>query len=343
MPYEDTRGIISAIKENTSILINPETTSVSLFNSVSKELSIVEDISIPSGMKAVKNKTEIECISRAMIKDGIALTRFFYWFENRPANQPVTEILLADKILEYRSKQKDFLEASFAAITAFNEHSALPHYTPEKGSDSEIADNGILLVDSGGQYMDGTTDITRTISVGIPTNGQKKDFTLVLKGHINIALAKFPAGTRGYQLDILARKQLWNSGLNYGHGTGHGVGFCLNVHEGPQSISPANNQTAIGRGMLISNEPAVYREGEYGIRIENLILCYEDEETEFGQFLRFDTISLCYIDKSLIEKSLLDQEEIEWLNSYHKEVYDKLSPFLSGEEKNWLREKTDPL
>jgi Xaa-Pro aminopeptidase len=343
LPYEETSGIISAISGEASILINPETTSVSLFNSVSKELNIIEDFSIPSRLKAVKNKTEIDSISEVMIKDGIALTSFFYWFENRPANLLLTESSLADKILEFRSQQKDFMGASFATITAFNAHSALPHYTPESGSDSEIADNGILLVDSGGQYMDGTTDIARTISLGIPTAGQKKDFTLVLKGHINLAVAKFPAGTRGYQLDMLARKFLWDSGLNYGHGTGHGVGFCLNVHEGPQSLSPANNKTAIERGMLLSNEPAVYREGEYGIRIENLILCYEDEETEFGQFLRFDTISLCYIDKSLIEKSSLDQKEIDWLNSYHKEVYDKLSPYLSKEEKEWLKEKTNPL
>jgi len=343
LPYEETSGIISAISEKATILIDPETTSVSLFNSISKELNIIEDISIPSRLKAVKNKTEINSISRAMIKDGIALTLFFNWFENRPASHSLTEVMLADKILEFKSQQKDFLGASFAAIVAFNANSALPHYTPVRGSDSEITDNGILLVDSGTQYMDGTTDITRTISTGIPTAGQKKDFTLVLKGHINLALAKFPAGTRGYQLDTLARKFLWDSGLNFGHGTGHGVGFCLNVHEGPQSISPANNKTAIERGMLISNEPAIYREGEYGIRIENLILCYEDEETEFGQFLKFDTISLCYIDKSLIDSSLLNKEEIKWLNLYHKEVYEKLSPWLSGEEKIWLKEKTDPL
>jgi Xaa-Pro aminopeptidase len=343
LPYEETAGIISAIKGKGSILINPEKISVALFNSISKELNIIEDISIPSILKAVKNKVEIESISKVMIKDGVALARFFFWFENRSADLHLTEVSIADKILELRSRQENFLGPSFATIAAFNEHAALPHYDPQSGSDSEIIENGVLLVDSGGQYMDGTTDITRTIPVGIPSAGQKRDFTLVLKGHINVALAKFPAGTRGYQLDMMARKFLWDSGLNYGHGTGHGVGFCLNVHEGPQSVSPSNNNTAIERGMLISNEPALYREGEYGIRIENLILCYEDEETEFGQFLKFDTISLCYIDKSLIDKSLLDQKEIIWLNSYHKEVYEKLSPFLSVEERNWLKEKTDPL
>ena len=172
---------------------------------------------------------------------------------------------------------------------------------------------------------------------------QKRDFTLILKGHISLALAKFPEGTKGYQLDFSARRAMWEAGINYAHGTGHGVGYCLNVHEGPQSISPADNKTVIESGMLTSNEPAIYREGEYGIRIENLILCYEDEETEFGQFLRFDTVSLCYIEKSLIDKTLLDRKEIDWLNAYHSEVYDKLSPYLSGEEKEWLKEKTDPL
>jgi Xaa-Pro aminopeptidase len=255
----------------------------------------------------------------------------------------MAENSLADKLLEFRSQQEDFIEPSFETIIAFNENSALPHYTPENGKGAEIGERGILLVDSGGQYMGGTTDITRTIPVGIPTPGQKKDFTLILKGHINLAMAKFPNGTRGYQLDFIARRAMWGSGMNYAHGTGHGVGYCLNVHEGPQSISPADNKTVIEAGMLTSNEPAIYREGEYGIRIENLILCYEDEETEFGQFLRFDTVSLCYIEKKLIDRSLLDQEEIDWLNSYHSEVYDKLSPYLSLEEKLWLKEKTEPL
>ena len=200
-----------------------------------------------------------------------------------------------------------------------------------------------MLIDSGGQYLDGTTDITRTIAIGRPTDRQKRDFSLVLKGTINLALAKFPSGTKGYQLDILARKALWENGLNYGHGTGHGVGFCLNVHEGPQNIgqgSGTDSKTVIEPGMLISDEPAIYREGEYGIRIENLILCFEDEENEFGNFLKFDTLSLCYIDKSLIDISLLDEKEIDWINSYHSEVYEKLGPFLSEEEKIWLKEKT---
>ncbi len=343
LPYDEAAEIISAETEGSSILLNPSTTSVALFNSISKDSGIIEDISIPARLKAIKNKTEIENICRVMVKDGVALTRFFYWFDNNTGKNSLTEVSLTGKLQEFRSEQHDFLGPSFETIAAFNENSALPHYTPEAGKGAEIGARGILLIDSGGQYMGGTTDITRTIPVGIPSAQQKKDFTLILKGNIALAMAKFPSGTRGYQLDFLARRAMWGSGLNYAHGTGHGVGFCLNVHEGPQSISPADNKTSIEPGMLTSNEPAIYREGEYGIRIENLIICYEDEETEFGKFLRFDTVSLCYIDKALIDKSLLDQKEIEWVNSYHTEVYEKLSPYLSDEEKIWLREKTEPL
>jgi Xaa-Pro aminopeptidase len=343
LPYEDTAGMISSLTEGSSILINPSTTSVTFYNSIPSRFRIVEDISIPARMKAIKNKTEIENISGVMIKDGVALTRFFHWIENNKGIVPMTELSLAIKLQELRAQQEGFLGASFSTITALNEHAALPHYAPASETDAMLGERGILLVDSGGQYYGGTTDITRTISIDNPTTQQKEDFTLVLKGHIKLAMAKFPHGTRGYQLDMLARKALWDHGNDYGHGTGHGVGYCLSVHEGPQVINPSDNKTAIEPGMLISNEPGIYREGEYGIRTENMIICYEDEETEFGQFLKFDTVSLCYIDKSLIEKSLLDKEEIDWINSYHSEVFDKISPHLTKEEKIWLKEKTEPL
>lgn len=340
LPYEEIEGLESFLSEGSSILINPSTTSLALYNSIPADLKIVEETSIPTRMKAVKNKTEIENIGKVMVKDGVALTKFFYWIENDLGIVPMTEVSLAGRLMELRMHQECFLSPSFSAITALNEHAALPHYEPVSETDSVIGESGIFLVDSGGQYMGGTTDITRTISIGTPTTRQKKDFTLVLKGHIALALSKFPIGTKGYQLDLLARKELWENGLNYGHGTGHGVGYCLNVHEGPQNISPADVKVNIEPGMLISNEPAIYREGEYGIRTENLILCYEDEETEFGQFLKFDTVSLCYIDKNLIDKSLLDQKEISWINNYHTEVYDKISPHLTADERKWLREKT---
>ena len=343
LPYEEVAGIFSSFPEGSSVLIAPGTTSAALYYSIPKSLKVFEDISIPSRMKVVKNNTEIENIGKVMTKDGVALTKFFFWIESSFGQVPVTELSLAGRLLKFRSQQKDFLGPSFSPVIAFNQHAALPHYSAKPETDSVIEENGILLVDSGGQYMGGTTDITRTISLGIPSLQQKTDFTLVLKGHINLALAKFPDGTRGYQLDMLARKYLWERGLNYGHGTGHGVGYCLNVHEGPQNISPAENKTVIEPGMLISNEPALYREGEYGIRIENLVICYEDEETGFGQFLKFDTVSLCYIDKNLIDRTLLEQNETDWLNTYHSEVYEKLSPHLTESEKAWLKVKTELL
>ena len=343
LPYEDAAGMLSTLPRDEAILINPETTSAALLSALPSGMTIREEMSIPAMMKAVKNKTEIESIGNAMIKDGVALTRFFHWIEQNTGMVPMSELSLSDNLRHFRSEQGDYLGPSFSTIAAFNEHGALPHYAVTSETDSVIGSDGILLVDSGGQYLDGTTDITRTIVIGKPTSQQKKDFTLVLKGHINLALAKFPSGTKGYQLDILARKALWENGLTYGHGTGHGVGFCLNVHESPPSISPVagtGSKYSIEPGMLISNEPAIYREGEYGIRTENLILCYEDEETEFGKYLKFETVSLCYIDKNLIESDLLDERELRWLNSYHAEVFGKLSPFLSEEEKIWLHEKT---
>jgi Xaa-Pro aminopeptidase len=343
LPYEETSGMLSTLQDDSVILITPATTSAALFNSIPEGMKIIEDTSIPTRLKAIKNKTEIENIGKVMVKDGVALTEFFYWLEHNSDSSKISELSMAEKLNGFRSEQQNYLGSSFSTIVAYNEHGALPHYSATTDTDAAIGTDGILLIDSGGQYLDGTTDITRTISIGRPSSQQRKDFTLVLKGTINLAMAKFPSGTRGFQLDILARKSLWENGLNYGHGTGHGVGFCLNVHEGPQNIgtgTSANSGTIIEPGMLISDEPAIYREGEYGIRIENLIFCFEDEETEFGQFMKFDTVSLCYIDKSLIDISLLDKREIDWLNSYHTEVYEKLSPFLSEAENEWLKEKT---
>jgi len=342
--YEEIVSILSALQPDSKIIINAFTTSWTLFNSIPVGIKIIEDLSIPTCLKAVKNGVEIENIGKVMVKDGVVLTRFFYWLERNSGSEQLTELSLAEKLNVLRSEQENYLGPSFSTIVAFNEHGALPHYSASPESDIVIGTEGILLVDSGGQYLDGTTDITRTIAFGKPTTQQIRDFTYVMKGTINLSLAKFPAGTRGYQLDILAREALWEKGLNYGHGTGHGVGFCLNVHEGPQNIGQGSGSAIIIEpGMLISDEPAIYREGEYGIRIENLVLCYEDEETEFGRFLKFDTLSLCYIDKSLIDISLLDKKEIDWLNFYHAEVYDKLNLYLTAEEKIWLKDKTEPL
>jgi len=341
LPYEETAGIISTLSKDSTMLLNPVTTSSNLFKSVHSGMNIIKDISIPARLKAIKNSVEIDNIRSIMIKDGVSLIKFFFWLDKKP--ETISEVSLGEELDRLRSENENFISPSFSTIAAYNDHGALPHYSATAESDYVVDRNGILLIDSGGQYLDGTTDITRTISLGKPTELQKRNYSLVLKGHINLALAKFPVGTRGSQLDILARKPLWENGLNYGHGTGHGVGFCLNVHEGPPSISPAtgsDSKTTIQPGMLISDEPAIYREGEYGIRIENLLLCCEDYENESGKFLKFETVSLCYIDKSLIDFTLLNQMEIDWLNSYHAEVYDKLSPFLTEDERLWLGVKT---
>jgi len=343
LPYNRTSYKLGALKEGSTVLLNPLNTSTALYDSIPAGVRVIEEISIPSALKVVKNMTETGNIGQAMLKDGVALAKFFFWFENNPGKKEISELQIAEKLLELRLQQENFIGPAFETIAAFDKHGALPHYSAASGSDARAGVDGILLVDSGGHYYEGTTDITRTIATGIPTEKQKKDFSLVLKGLISLATAKFPMGTKGCQLDILARKALWQNGLNYGHGTGHGVGFCLNVHEGPVNITPslpADNRVSILPGMLFSNEPAIYREGEYGIRTENLMICYEDEETEFGQFLRFDTVSLCFIDKVLIDKSLLDREEIDWINSYHTEVFDKLSTYLTREERSWLEEKT---
>jgi Xaa-Pro aminopeptidase len=346
LPYEETGALLSSLPDGSVLLLDPDRTSVSLQKSIPRGVKITEGVSIPSMMKSVKNRTEVANIANAMIKDGVALIRFFHWLEENSGKIKMSEVSLAEKLREYRSVQDGFLGLSFATITAFNEHSALPHYSPSHETDSKIEGNGILLIDSGGQYLDGTTDITRTVVLGRPTDQQKRDFTFVLKGMIALSNARFPSQTKGIQLDTLARKYLWEAGLDYGHGTGHGVGYCLNVHEGPVSISGAassGSRSCIEAGMLLSDEPAVYREGEYGIRIENLLLSYEDEESEFGRFLRFETMSLCHIDKKLIDKTLLDDQEVKWLDDYHSEVYSKLSPFLLQEEKLWLQEKCEPI
>jgi Xaa-Pro aminopeptidase len=346
LPYSEVSMILGRLKKGSTLLLTRETTNSYLYNSIEEKVNIVNDISIPGRLKAVKNKIEIGNIQKVMVKDGVALTRFFYWLENNYKDHTITEQSASDKILEFRLQQADCTGTSFSTIAAFKEHGALAHYSPSSSSDSLLDRDGVFLIDSGGQYLDGTTDITRTIILGNPDEQQKSDFTLVLKGLINLAMAKFPAGTKGYQLDVLARKALWDKGLNYGHGTGHGVGFFLNVHEGPHSIGTGTSngkQGSLEPGMIFSDEPAIYREGKYGIRLENLLLVNEDKTSEFGHFLKFETLSICYFEKLLINKSLLEASEVIWLNNYHSAVYEKLSPLLIDEESHWLKIKTEEI
>ncbi|MCU0379359.1 MAG: aminopeptidase P family protein, partial [Bacteroidales bacterium] len=344
LPYDTVTSLLGSLQEGSTLLLSPSTTSAALYRAVAGKVSIIEEVTVATRLKAIKNATEMKNLREVMVKDGVALTRFFYWLEKSlDSGSEVTEITAAEKLEALRLEQEGCVGPSFATIAAFNEHAALPHYVAEAGSHTPLKKKGIFLLDSGGQYYGGTTDTTRTISLSEPSRRMKSDFTLALKGTIDLAMIRFPYGTRGYQIEVLARRALWDNGLNYGHGTGHGVGSFLNVHEGPQTIGTAATgdlKTILEPGMLISDEPAVYRQGEYGFRTENLMFCVDDRETEHGRFLKFETVTLCYIDARLIDVSLLDDRQLEWLNDYHRTVYKLLSSYLDHDERKWLKIKT---
>ena len=345
-PYNEIKEFLCGLEPNDVMMISPGATSFSLFNSIPEKVKVVEDLSLPTRLKAIKNDIEIDHIRNVMVKDGVVLTKFFFWLEQNLGKEKITEISASKKLEAFRREQENFIHPSFATIAGYGPHGAVVHYEATPETDVELKQVGLFLLDSGGHYLDGTTDITRTNALGQPTAEQKRDFTLALKGTINLARIEFPEGTKGYQIEILARKALWENGLNYGHGTGHGVGFFLNVHEGPQTIgtgASGNAQVPMTPGMLTADEPGIYREGEYGIRTENLILCVPSKETEFGKFLKFETVTLCFIDTCLINIQLLNNEELDWLNKYHRKVYEKLSPHLEEDERKWLKAKTIPL
>lgn len=294
--------------------------------------------------KACKNEVQIQGIKAAMERDGAALVRAFIEIENTIANrQPLTEIDVDNILRKYRSQQPLFFDLSFDTIAGYGAHGAIVHYSATEESNADIRPENLLLIDSGAQYFDGTTDITRTITLGNTTPQQKTDFTLVMKGHIAIATAIFPEGTRGAQLDAFARINLWKQGLTYLHGTGHGVGHFLSVHEGPQSIRLNDVPTPLMPGMVTSNEPGIYRENSHGIRCENLVLTVPAFETEFGKFYKFETLTLFPFDRNLFDLSLMSVEEIRWVDNYHQTVYARLSPYLNDDEQRWLRNKTLPL
>jgi len=322
-----------------SILIDPKRTCFAVFDSVPKQVKIVEKINPSTSLKAIKNKVEVENNRHTFVKDGVALTRFFKWLEENVSSGELSELSIADKLRGFRESQDGFVDVSFTTIAGYLDHGALPHYSANEKSNYKLEPRGLLLVDSGGQYNTGTTDITRVVTLGGLTQEEKEDYTLVLKGTIEGSQAIFPAGTRGYQIDAITRRPLWETLRNYGHGTGHGVGFFLNVHEGPQVFNPAAIDVAVEPGMITSIEPGLYRVGKHGIRIENLVLTRKAGSSEFGDFLDFETLTICYIATDLIEKSLLDKRHIAWLNNYNQWVFDQLSTHLTAEEKNWLAEK----
>lgn len=331
---------LSSIKKDRSIVLDKERINRWLFSSIPEDCTIIEKPNLTTLPKGVKNKTEIENQRLAYIKDGVALTKFFHWLHDNLGKIEITEMYASDQLLQFREGMKDFIEPSFETIAAYGPNAAMMHYSATEDNNAVLGKSGLFLLDSGGQYLNGTTDITRTIALGDLTPEEKRDFTLVLKGHINLISARFLQGSSGHALDVLARHPLWMEGEDYKSGTGHGVGYLLNVHEGPHRIASMPNSVALEPGMVVTIEPGIYKEGKHGIRTENVVVVKEDIKTDSGQFYSFDMLSWCYIDTSCVDKELLTPNEMEWLNNYNNNVYEKLSPHLDEDVKAWLRVKT---
>lgn len=322
-----------------NVVMDPNETSYTLYKYERYAKAVLTTSPIPA-LKAVKNNTEIEGYHRAMLRDGVAMVKFLCWLKQAVKAGGQTEISIDQKLTSLRAEQPLFRGISFDTIAGYEEHGAIVHYEATPETDIELKPKGLILIDSGAQYQDGTTDITRTIALGPITEEQRHIYTLVLKGHIQLELCKFPNGASGTQLDILARQAMWREGLNYLHGTGHGVGSYLNVHEGPHQIRMEWKPTPLVSGMTVTDEPGLYLSGQFGVRIENTLLIRDYIETEFGRFLQFEPLTLCPIDTTPIDMDMLTDEERQWLNNYHQTVFDKLSPLLEEEEKAWLKEST---
>ena len=340
-PYDSVTEFVEQLPKETRLLLDPEKTARGIYDHVS--CTTVFGGSAVAKLKSIKNESMIRSVRMAMEKDGVALVKFFMMVEKEYPSGMLTEYELGKRLRALRLADPTCVDESFAPILGWNEHGAIVHYEATPESDIPVVGDGLLLVDSGGQYVNGTTDITRTIALGTPTAEQKHDFTLVMKGHIALSTAVFPAGTTGHQLDVLARQFLWKEGKAYYHGTGHGVGFFINCHEGPQNFRLNINPTPLEPGMITSNEPGLYLEGRYGIRCENLILTKKAMETEFGTFYDFEELTLFPFDLRLFDTSIMSDAEIEWVNKYHTEVRERLTPMLNAEQAAWLAEKTRPL
>ena len=337
--YDEAESFLNSFT-GENILIDPKKTNYAIYSAINPACKVVRGESPVTLLKAIRNEQEIAGIHHAMQRDGVALVKFLKWLEASVLSGKETELSVDRKLHEFRAAQPLYMGESFDTIAGYKEHGAIVHYSATEESDVTLQSKGFLLLDSGAQYLDGTTDITRTIALGELTEEEKTDYTLILKGHIALAMAKFPAGTRGAQLDVLARMPIWSHGMNLLHGTGHGVGHFLSVHEGPQSICMNENPIVLQPGMVTSNEPGVYKAGSHGIRTENLTLVCKDKEGMFGEYFKFETITLCPICKKGIIKEMLTAEEVKWFNDYHRTVYEKLSPSLNEEEKKWLLEAT---
>lgn len=341
LPYDAVKDFVSKLPKETRLLLDPQKTARGIYDHV--DCTAVFGGAPLAKLKSIKNDTMVASIRTAMKKDGVALTKFFMMVEKEYPSGELTELNLTQRLREIRLSDETCVDESFGGIVGWNGHGAIVHYEATPDTSSAITGDGLLLVDSGGQYVNGTTDITRTVALGTPTAEQRHDFTLVMKGHIALATAIFPAGTTGHQLDVLARQFLWKEGKAYYHGTGHGVGFFINCHEGPQNFRLNINPTPLEPGMLTSDEPGLYLENRYGIRCENLILCEHAMTTEFGQFLKFEPLTLFPFDRRLFDKSIMTPEEIKWVDDYHALVRDTLLPLLDAEQAEWMKEKTMPL
>jgi Xaa-Pro aminopeptidase len=344
LDYGAVTAFLAALPESVRVLVDPARTSGAVMDILGSR-AVATAVSPAAVMKSVKNDVQIAGVRDAMVRDGVALVKAFMEIERRMADgEATTELDVAALLHEYRSQGDLYFDESFGTIAGYADHGAIVHYEADAASNAQLQPRGLLLVDSGAQYLDGTTDITRTIALGEPTAEEKRDFTLVMKGHIALANTVFPAGTRGAQLDAIARQFLWKNGLSYLHGTGHGVGHFLSVHEGPHSIRLNNVEAPLLPGSITSNEPGLYREGVHGIRCENLVLCRELMETEFGTFLGFETLTLYPFDRSLFDTSIMTEEEVAWVDSYHALVRERLWPALeNAAQRAWLDVHTAPL
>ena len=340
LPYQEIEEALKLIPANTAVLIDPKRNCFAYAKLIPASVKLIKETNPSTQLKAVKNSTELENTREAMLKDGVAITQFLKWLDENNGKIKITELSAAAQLRSYRAAQEGFIGDSFNTISAYRAHGALPHYSASEESNSEVLSESLFLVDSGGQYFYGTTDITRTIPMGPTTEQEETDYTLVLKGMIDGCKAKFPKGTCGYQIDAITRKPLWEHGLNYGHGTGHGVGYFLNVHEGPQVFNPTNVPVAIEPGMITSIEPGIYRPGRHGIRIENLVQTIALEENEFNEFYGFETLTIAPISTKIVRKDLLEKSQLDWLNNYNASVFQKLSPRLTVEETAWLAAAT---
>lgn len=344
-PYADAATQLAALKQ-TRILLDPKRITYQFRQAIDASVDVIESINPSVLTKSRKTASEAQFVRETMEQDGAALCDFFSWLEHSLGKQTLTELDIDEKINAARARRPHFVSPSFATIAGYNANGAMPHYRATKESHATIEGDGLLLIDSGGQYLGGTTDITRMMPIGQVTADQKRDFTLVLKGMIALSKMRFPRGTFSTVLDTVARAPMWAEGVNYGHGTGHGVGYFLNVHEGPQSITAyatPDVHMVMENGMITSNEPGIYRPGKWGVRIENLLLCVPAETTEFGEFLQFETLTLCPIDTRCIDMQLMNEDEIDWLNHYHAQVLARLSPLVQGHAQGWLIERTLPI